>query len=135
MGAFQDIRSILETKLAGMPSCPPIAWEGVAFTPTPGEVFFRAHLLPSGTDPHEIGLEGNYKHSGIFQVSICAPDSRGTVAALRWADVLSEHFHHYKAVSATTSLAVSVISIGPCLPEDGWIYLPVSIRYYAFSTF
>lgn len=125
------IRAAFVTRLQLFPSLPPVAWENVAFTP--GSVpYLSPFLLPAEPFQSEIGTAGANRHTGIFQISIFAPQGQGMGVAGTLRDNLVDHFKRgttltYSGVTVTVEKAYP----GPMLTEVGWVHIPITIRYRA----
>lgn len=126
------VRSILESRLASWATTNTInvAWENVPYSPTQGETYVRAFLLPAETVSQD--LKGDHRrYLGVFQVSIVTPINSGPGAALALVDSLNTQF---PMNGRYTSGAVTVQIVGPASPapaiqEESHFVIPVSLRY------
>lgn len=126
-----SIRAALEVRLSAMPTLR-TAYENVAFTPTPGEPYQRATMLPATTQNPAFG--STLKHeSGIFQVSLFYPVNAGSGAAYARADAIRAHFPRGLTLtySGSTVTIQRTPSIGPAGVDGDRYIVPVSIPYFA----
>lgn len=130
------IRTALESRLntwaAAQSPAVPVAWQNVAYTPTTGTRYVRASLL-SGETQNPIYGPLHRRLIGILQVDIVAPTGTGMAASEALAESLCTQF---KRGTTLTQSGLQIImdyspSIGPAQIDEGWVFLPVSIRYRA----
>lgn len=128
------IRSLYEQRLAAWAAARslPVAWQNVAFTPPASGIYLRAFLLPADTD--SLDLEGKHRlYTGVFQVSIVAPNGNGSGAAEQLAvDLDALYPNALRLTSGAFAVQiVSPCSQGPTIPGDTHSTVPVSFRYRA----
>ncbi|TKD32587.1 DUF4128 domain-containing protein [Azotobacter chroococcum] len=131
------IRSLYEQRLAAWASARSlsVAWQNVSFTPLASGIYLRAFLLPADTD--SLDLEGAHRlYTGIFQVSIVAPNGKGSGAAEQLAaDLDALYPNNLRLTSGAFAVQiVSPCSQGPAIPGETHMMLPVSFRYRADAT-
>lgn len=128
----QAIESRLAAWAAARSPALRIAWQNVSFTPTSGETYLRAALLPADTS--SVDLKGDHRgYRGIYQVDIATPISTGPGAAEAIAAELDALFPVNLRVTVS-GLAVQVIapaSAGPAGQNETHLITPVSIPYRA----
>jgi hypothetical protein len=114
---------------------PPIAWPGEPFKPPAKGPYLEAQWFPNGARAPFVDYAATTVHQGILQVSVCAPAGRGALAdATRLADDVADHFAE-GTVAEHEGVSVRIDdppSIAAALIGDGWIKVPVSVRYVAF---
>lgn len=113
------IRAALETKLSGITGIPPIAWEGVPFTPTTGSSFVKSRFVPTLREPSHLGLNPQMRYLGIYRVECYAPHGLGPKAALDISYKVIDNFE------ATTDVLFSGAE-DSLLTEDGFNLLQES---------
>lgn len=107
-----------------------IAWENAPFTPTVGETFLRAFIVPAETDSQD--LAGAHRvYTGLFQVSIIGEAGKGAKAVEEIAQELESLFPLNLRIPVTGGnvLVYTPISEGPAMPDGGTYTLPVWCRY------
>ncbi len=127
------IRGLLQQRLAAWATTKglPVAWQGVSFAP-PSGMYLRVFMLPAGTS--SIDLEGvSRTYTGVFQVSIVAPNGKGTGAAEALVPELDALFPMALRLTSD-SFAVQVsapVTQGPIIHGDINFTVPVSFQYRA----
>lgn len=130
------IRSAIESRLSAWAAAQSpalrVAWQKVPFTPVVGEKHLRGYLLPAETDDLTLGADVK-TFSGIYQVSVCAPDGSGPAAAETLGEQIIALFpaNLQLVKSGITTVIVRTPSMGPIQDEPGIIVIPISIRYRA----
>ena len=131
MGAPETkIRAAFVTKLQAFPSLPSVAWENISFTPTAGTTYLAPFLLPGEPIQAELGVAGQNRHTGIYQISIYAPAGKGVSAINTLRDGLVDHFKRGTLLTYDgITVQVQKAWPGPMQQETGWIHTPITIRY------
>lgn len=86
-----NIRKALEVRLAALLPALPTAYEATDFIPVAGVAYQRANMIYAQPDNQTLGCQRR-RELGIFQVSLCYPNSSGNAAAQARADLTIEHF-------------------------------------------
>jgi hypothetical protein len=129
-----DIRAAFTTKLLTLPSLPSVAWENTPFTPVIGTPYLRPFLLPGEPVQAELGVSGQNRHVGIYQVSIYAPVGGGVGVINDLVDALCDHFKRGTVLTySPITLTVEKSFSGPTIQETDWQHVPISIRYYLLA--
>lgn len=124
------IDAALESHLLTLPGAPSIAWEDVSFKPIVGQAYLQVHQLRNRPIDHAMTLDVR-EDRGIWQVTVVHPAGMGKVAALTLADKVAQHY----AIGTRLPFAwgaVTVYSspdIASAMPDEGWLRIPVSIRW------
>lgn len=111
-----------------------IAYQNAPFTPPSGP-HIRAFLLPGETGSPF--LEGGARtYLGVYQFSICAPESTGPATAESMLAELEALFPANLRIvqSGVTVVVTSPVSAGPADPEPGLYVIPCRFRYRADVT-
>lgn len=128
------IRAALDTRLLLLADSPPVAWQGEAFSPVPGQAYLEAWLLPARNRSLDIAHDDT-SHTGIFQVNLCYPDGAGTVAVEAAGQQLQALFPPAGpplVFEGVTTRITRKPDIGaPLDGRPGLIVIPVSISYEA----
>lgn len=139
MPVTNDIRAALEGYLAATtPALPPISYGNVPFDQTTqadvNGVYIQAQFAPISRRPATRGPNPQYRHSGVFLVTVCTPENIGQGAGMTLVDQLLTRF----AVD-TPILTVDVnVTIEYSQPETGYqrppFYCqPVRIGWYCYA--
>jgi hypothetical protein len=130
------IRQIYEGRLAAWASARApvlrIAYQGVPFTPTPGETYLQAFTLPAGTSSQ--ALAGDHKaFIGLFQVSVVTPVGSGTGKAEGIVDELVALFPLFDRYSKAglTVVTMTPVEQGQGIPDGSNWTVPASFQYRA----
>ena len=130
------IRAALEGRLATWAAARSpalrVSYENVPFTPTAGETYLAAYMLPATTRSQD--LAGDHRgYGGVFQVNVTSPINVGPGAADGIAAELDTLFPvngRYTSGGVTVQI-IGPASVGPA-PQDPERYSePVSITYRA----
>lgn len=107
-----------------------IAWQNFEFKPTINTTYIKASILPAETENPTLG-DGHNRKQGIFQLLICSKDGTGMASAETLADSLLNYFSRGESftVSGITVRILESPSVNPAFNDEGWLILPVSIRY------
>ncbi len=138
--SHKRVRQLLESRLATWAAARSpallIAWENQPFTP-PAGTYLRAFLLPAQTDSQT--LDGVHRlYTGVFQVSVIAPDSTGPGATEGIADEIAALFpNNLRLTIASPAFVVQLVS--PMSQTQGIqtpdrYTVPVSAQYRADTT-
>lgn len=127
------IRQLFEQRLNTWALAKPIqvAWQNMPFTP-PAGAFMRAFMLPADTDSQDMA-SAHRAYTGVFQVSIEAPNGQGSGSAETLAAEIDALFPNGLRLTSG-AFAVQVISpcsIGPAIQGETRYLLPVWFRYRA----
>jgi hypothetical protein len=109
-----------------------VAYPGRGFTPTQETPYLRVSWLPARTEPVSIKTTNDY--TGLLQISVFWPDSKGIVQAVGKASEIIAHFRR------TTFLYREGVRVkihrppyaAPAMQEPGWVQIPVDVPYQAF---
>jgi hypothetical protein len=110
-----------------------VAWENFAFEPPQdGSAYIKIAFLPGTSIWGSLGKKATVHERGIYQVGISAPSGQGSAEAEGLADKVVAHFRR-KALDggeASGSLRTLLPTRTQALPEDGRVWLAVSIPYF-----
>jgi hypothetical protein len=130
------IRQIYEGRLAAWAAARApvlrIAYQGVPFTPTPGETYLEAFVLPAGTTSESLG--GDHKaYTGVFQVSVVMPAGGGTGKSEGIVDELAALFPLFDRYSKAglTVVTMTPVEQGPGIPDGSNWTVSASFQYRA----
>lgn len=130
-----DVLSALRTRLAALPAAPPIAWPGVPFTPTAGQLYLAFADLPVSESAAGIGDNAPNLLRGILQVTVAGPSGVGTQATDAVSQAVMQHFKRGTVIPAGDGyVRVESVKRAPIIMGDAWVNRPVSITYYAYTT-
>ena len=130
------VRRALETALNTWASTNSVqvAWENVEYTPTPGTIYARAHLLPATTITDGLAMT-HRGYRGVFQVTLYTPQGTGSAAAHSLAALLDVAFTTAQPLSAAgLSVYISRPMTARVAQFDGGAYVvPVDCEYIAHT--
>lgn len=127
---FNEIENLLDTRLAQLPSSPPVAWPNVPYTPTTGVTYLRVSRLPAESE--SVSLDYIEMQNGIYQIDVVAPLGNGTGAANTMAESIAAHFSAQRHLGTDTDyVAIRNISRNGGLRDESWWVVSVSITYNA----
>lgn len=123
---FQDIRTALETTLAGLGLVE--IWENGKEAAVDGAV--RATMIPADTEQNSLGTTGRDLYQGIFQVDVFLDSGSSANSTIpdRVADAFKRGSNH---VSNGVTVRIRAASIGAGRKDEGWYIVPVEVQYYA----
>jgi hypothetical protein len=130
------IRSLFQARLAAWAAARTpalrVAYENVAFSPEPDELYLKAYNLPAGTDSETITAD-HKRYTGLFQVTIVGPSARGSGAVEGVVGELAALFPLYLRLtgSGLTALVLTPVDQGPGIPNDNTYSVAASFQYRA----
>lgn len=130
------VRVILESRLATWAAARSpalrVAYENAPFTPTTGETYLRANMLPAPTQSDDL-LGTHRGYLGVFQVSVVRPINVGPGLALDIAAELDTLFpvNGRYTSGAVTVQVISPPSAAPAFQAENEYIVPVSFQYRA----
>lgn len=128
------IRAALESRLNGITSPLPTAWENVQYTPTPGAAWQRVNLMVG--EPVDYTLARDVvEQRGVLQVTLYYPIGAGTASAAARAQAVADRFASYQELTSggTTVVIDRTPHIAGGRVVDEWWCVPVSIPWRSFS--
>jgi len=136
MGAPDStIRAAFVARLNTFPSLPSVAWENVPFTPVNGVPYIKPFLLPGEPSQAEMGTLGANRHVGVYQISIYYPASTGTLGLGTLRDALIDHFRRgTPLVRSGVNISIQRAYAGPMMQETDWVFVPITIQYFALAS-
>lgn len=129
MPSEADLIRAIESRLATMPSAPPIAYENVGFDQN-NETYYKVDFLPA-KGLTSIGSSSKYVINGIFQIMICVPKGTGSAIYTDELEKISARFEMSEFTQGSTTITCSEVWRNSALPDDNYFKIPVSIRYRA----
>lgn len=107
-----------------------VAWEGRTFKPITRQSHLRAFVMPASSDSND--LAGQHRlYRGVFQVDLVMVSGTGMADIERKAAQVIAHFPKNLRLSVENQFVqlISVMSMGPKLPQDGFIAVPLTSYY------
>lgn len=134
MTTINDIRVILESRLAGTAGLPAVAWPNVPFTPTPETTYIRAEFIPVLRRPSVAGPNPEQRFSGLFYLTIYTPDERGAAAGMTLADTLLARFNGSESLVTTNGIVrIEYSEVKMPLHDPPFYAIPVEVGWYSFT--
>ena len=132
--SLATIRAALETRLNGITSPLPTAWENVPYTPTVGTAWQRVRLLVN--DPVDYAVTSDViEQRGFLEVLIFYPQNAGTSAAATRAQAIADRFAPVQTLTSG-SAKVEILGrsrIGTGIATDDWYAIPMSVPWRSFT--
>jgi len=130
--AFKDIERAIQGKLAGILGAPDIDFEGVEYTPTLDNKWWRLTFLAGNTQKVTIG--GLRQHTGIYQVDIFVPVGDGLGNLIDDMDLIASTFDTNDTIDKdSVKVQINGVSPGQRVREDAWMHGILKINYVCFS--
>ncbi len=107
-----------------------VAWEGRTFKPITRQSHLRAFVMPASSDSND--LAGQHRlYRGVFQVDLVMVSGTGMGDIERKAAQVIAHFPKNLRLPVENQFVqlISVMSMGPKLPQDGFIAVPLTSYY------
>lgn len=132
--SLAKIRAALESRINGMASALPTAWENIAYTPTADEPWQRVRLLLNDPIDHATTAD-IVEQRGFLEVLLHYPQGDGASAAMAQAGLVAARFAPVQTLtSSTTRVEISQTArIGSGFLYEGWYVVPVSIPWRSFN--
>lgn len=132
--SLATIRAALETRLNGITSPLPTAWENVPYTPTVGSAWQRVRLLVN--DPVDYAVTSDViEQRGFLEVLVFYPQNAGTSTAATRAQAIADRFAPVQTLtSGGTKVEILGLSrIGTGIATDDWYAIPISVPWRSFT--
>ncbi len=132
VSVWNKIMRGFESRLATLPSVPPIQSPNVSYSPVKGTLYLRSSLLPAQTVSGAIGTNGTDFYQGVYQVDVFAPRGEGSKEAIDMADDIIELF--VKGSVITTDLFRVRIENGwieSASETPDWYQIPITIGWFS----
>lgn len=124
-----NIAQALSQRLAAMGE--PTHYIEQAFTPEAGKTYLSEDLIPNADSMQALN-GGTTVAQGIYQVSVRAPRDKGKFPVLLKAAAVRAHFRSVRRLTAgEVTTTITRVEIGPLLPIEDRLVIPVSIYYRA----
>lgn len=134
MTTLNDIRVILESRLAGTQGLPSVAWPNVPFTPTTGTPYVRAEFIPVSRRPSVAGPNPEQRLSGLFYITIYTPEERGAAAGMTVADTLLSRFNGSESLVTTNGIVrIEYSEVKMPLHDPPFYAIPVEVGWFSFT--
>ena len=129
-----DIGIALDTQLNAMAPALATAWENSEYDPVTGTPYQRVYLLPASSENPTFG-DTQTRESGIFQITLCYPELKGSAATLARAELIRAQFTRGLTLTSggVTVRISNTPSIAPARYETGLYIIDVSVPYFAYT--
>ena len=122
---YAQERADVEARLNTNWTTTSIAWDNVAFIPTPGTAWIRCTILSGDADPLSFGQDTDIEYSGLIDIGIFVPKDTGNATARGYADTLAAIFDMTEFGTVVCGPA-SVQNLGE---DNGWYHLSISVSF------
>lgn len=131
--AYKQIRKVLETTLAAIPSIPSIAWESVSFDPTTTDPYVQVFFAPVTREPAVRGLNPQMFYKGVFVVDVFVPKGVGPSLGDDIADSIINAFDAPNDLSVDgTYVTIESAERELGTIEGAYYKIPVNIVWYTY---
>lgn len=138
---YDDIRSALESTLAGITGLPPIAWENVAYSPTTGQGFIKVRYLPTARRPAVRGTNPQQRYQGVLQILVKMPENQGPGESQDTVEKILDAFEATTDLSFTNSetppetvyVTIDYAEQAGAYVEGPWYTTPANIGFYSYK--
>lgn len=133
------IEAALFARLAAFTHSPaiPVAWPNVVLNPKPAR-YLRVNHIPNTSRRLFIGSSAPHQRLGLMQVDVFTQLNQGTSAATEIAGLIAAHFPaDYRLTTgspaAYVARVVKAADVGPAIPDDTHLMMPVTVTYEALA--
>lgn len=91
--SYAQERIDIETRLNTNWTTTAIAWDNVAYIPTPGTAWVRCTILPGSAEGLAFGQDTDIEYLGIIDIGIFVPKNTGSAIGRGYADTLATVFN------------------------------------------
>lgn len=123
--SYEQERIDIESRLSTNWTTTPIAWDNVAYIPTPGTAWIRCTILPGSAEGLAFGKDTEVEYPGIIDIGIFTPKDTGSAAGRGYADTLAALFH-LEDFGTVECEEASMQNLG--IDED-WLHLSITIPF------
>jgi hypothetical protein len=134
--AQSDAITVMQTPLASLSTIDSsdVIYVNNMYAPTQGVKHIQCFMLFSETFQASLGVSGQYRLDGVFQIDVAVPVGGGRSEI---NSVLAEIRELYKPGTTLTNDNISVRckSVWEATPYDGegWYTVPINVRWYAYT--
>jgi len=125
------IHKILAGRLSdGFSLMPHVQFENTKYTPDDSQPWAEEKFVPNDSNITTLGLTGEMRDIGYFQVNVYVPINTGTFESDEYIDELSELFHHGLIIE-DLSHEVRITKVTPTegFSVDNWYVVPLTIYW------
>jgi hypothetical protein len=134
MTIVSDIRAALETHLATTPALPRIAYPNVPFEQNALAAHIEVDFSPTSRTPANRGPNPQYRHQGLFVLTVCVPEDQGSGQAYDIADVLLGRFAGSSDVLGfALPVSINTSEVLGDFKRPPFFCVPVSVSWYAYE--
>lgn len=132
--SIATIRTALESRLNGMASPLPTAWENIRFEPTVGTAWQRVRLLVNDPVDHAINNDV-VEHRGLLEVLVFYPQGQGSASPAAQAQAIASRFAPTQTLtSGSTRVEITKTArIGSGFVQDDWYCVPITVPWISFT--
>lgn len=135
MSINNDLRAVLDNRLATASGLPTIVFDNQHYERVPGTSFLEVQFRPTTRRPAVRGINPSFLYTGLYRILIHTPEDQGSGAALDIADALLDRF------AATTDITYNGYYVtidfsevsGVSYIDAPFFVLPVNIGWYSYN--
>lgn len=91
--SYAQERADIEARLNTNWTTTDIAWDNVAYVPTPGTAWIRCTILPGNAEGLAFGKDTEVEYTGLIDIGIFTSKDTGSAIGRSYADILAAIFH------------------------------------------
>ena len=132
--SIAKIRAALESRLNGIASPLPTAWENVTYTPTVGTAWQKVNLLVN--TPVDYAISNDVvEQRGFLQITVYYPIGVGSATAIAKAEAIAARFAPVQTLTSSTTTVeiLKTAHVGSAVTTDEWYIIPISVEWRSFS--
>lgn len=139
-GKTASISDALSDRLRQLTLSPPrrVAWPGMVFTASVGEIYLEPRLLPNTTDFGAVGVNAPRRHRGLYQVTVYGPAIAASPEPQdEIVDRVIEHFVAQTITRNGVTVRIGSFDGSPSVPypssaliAKGWRSVAVTIPWW-----
>lgn len=135
MSTLNAIRVALENHLSTTtPALPAIAWGNVPFQRVEGVTYIRAEFIPATRRPVTAGPTPEQRTSGLFYLTVFAPEDKGSAPGMLLADQLLARFNGSDSiVTEDVVVRLEYSEVRQPLHDPPFYAIPIEIGWYSHT--
>lgn len=132
--SLATIRAALESRLNGIASPLPTAWEAMHYSPTEGTAWQRVRLLLNDPIDHAVTSDV-VERRGLLEVVLHYPSGSGSSAAAARAQAIADRFAPVQNLtSGSTTVQINATArIGSGFVFEAWYVVPITVPWVSFT--
>jgi Bacteriophage related domain of unknown function len=132
---YNDIRAVLENRLATTPNVPEIAFQNVPYTRLEATTFLKATFVPVTRRLATMGDTPQQVYRGIYNILACVPENEGNGRGLDLVDTILARFPAALDLNYNGQyLTIEYSEVGTSFLDSPYYCTPITISWYCYHT-